>query len=46
MLGRTPAIGAATTLNRIAAAAVQELGEVGGFRQLNSGDLWERVRRQ
>jgi len=44
--GRTPAIGAATTLNRIAAAAVKWLGEFGRFRKPNSSDLWERVRRQ
>jgi len=44
--GRTPAIGTAVTLNRMAAAAVKWLGEFGRFRQLNSSDLWERVRRQ
>jgi hypothetical protein len=43
--GRTPAIGTAVTLNRMAAAAVKWLGEFGRFRQLNSSDLWERVRR-
>jgi hypothetical protein len=32
-------------LNRMAVAAVKQLGEFGRFRQLNSSDLWERERR-
>jgi hypothetical protein len=43
--GRTPVIGTTVTLNRMAVAAVKKLGEFGCFRQLNSSDPWERVRR-
>lgn len=32
-------------LNRMAVAAVKQLGGFGRFRQLNSSDLWERERR-